>query len=232
MEDKRVKLHGIQRKVAQHMLQSKNEIPHVTTIREVRMDKVAALRGELNRQHPDKKVSFMPFIMCAALAALRRFPVLNASLEGDEIVYHGKVGLGVAVTVGENLVVPVLHDADGMDFDALCEAFFLLTARARDGQLKAPDFRGGTFTISNSGALGGEIFTPIINYPESAILGVGRIRNKPIVEEDGSIVACPMMYLCLSYDHRIINGSQAVQARGVMDEYLRAPRRCLEGANA
>ena len=178
MEQTRVRLRGIQRKVAQHMVQSKNEIPHVTTIREVRMDRISALRTQHNREHPEEHVSFMPYIIAATLAAIRAQPIFNAHLEGEEIVFCSPVNMGIAVTVGENLVVPVIHGASEMDFPRLCAAFHDLTVRAKAGGLKSPDFKDGTFTISNSGALGGEIFTPIINHPQSAILGVGRIRAK------------------------------------------------------
>lgn len=223
MEETRVRLRGIQRKVAQHMVQSKNEIPHVTTIREVRMDKIGELRSQYNQEHPDQHISFMPYIIAATISAIRAQPVFNARLDGEEIVFCTPINMGIAVTVGENLVVPVIHGASEMNFAQLCAAFHDLTVRAKDGLLKSSDFKDGTFTISNSGALGGEIFTPIINHPQSAILGIGRIRQKPIVEETGTIIACPMMYLCLSYDHRIINGSQAVGLLSAIDAFLQTP---------
>jgi len=222
MEDKREKLRGIQRKAAQRLLQSKTEIPHVTTIREVRMDSIVKLRNAINERNPDNKVSYMPFIIKAVIEGIKKYPIFNANLEGDEIVYHKNINMGVAITVGENLIVPVMHNVQDMAFEEICIKFNDLTKRARDNQLKMADFTGGTFTITNSGALGGEIFTPIINYPESAILGLGRIKEKPIVD-NGNIIICPMIYLCLSYDHRIINGSQAVTLLGFIDSFLQNP---------
>jgi pyruvate dehydrogenase E2 component (dihydrolipoamide acetyltransferase) len=223
MENKRVKLRGIQRMVAQRMVKSKTEIPHVTTIREIRMDAVLRLRERLNGENPERKTPLLPFVMMAVVRSIRKYPVFNASLVEDEIVFHDQINLGVAITVGEDLIVPIVKGVQEMSLLELSSAYNELVGRAMSKKLSPHDFEDGTFTISNSGALGGEIFTPIINYPESAILGIGRIQKKPVVEEDGSIAACPMMYLCLSYDHRIINGNQAVRMLGSIDEYLQCP---------
>lgn len=220
MENKIVKLRGIQRQVAMHMVKSKSEIPHVTTIREIRMDHVLNLRKHLKENHPEDKFSVMSFVIQAVINGLNQYPIINANLQEDEITYHEDINIGVAITVGDNLLVPVLKHLQDMDFYEVNEAYNQSVIRSLDKKLTPDDFADGTFTISNSGALGGEIFTPIINYPQSAILGIGRIKEKPAVDPDGSIIPLPMMYLCLSYDHRIINGSQAVGFLGEIEAYL------------
>lgn len=224
MENKRVKLRGIQRQTAQRLVMSKSEIPHVTTIREVRMDSVLARRAGLADESPDQKVSIYPFVIMAVLSGMQKYPVFNANLEADEIVYHENVNIGIAITVGDLLIVPVIKAAQKMTFHQINVACKDVVVRSTRKQLGTQDFVDGTFTITNSGALGGELFTPIINYPQSAILGIGRIKDKPIVADGGSIIACPMMYLCLSYDHRIINGSQAVGMLECIDAFLQDPR--------
>lgn len=222
MESKRVKLRGIQRKVAERLAMSHREIPQVTTIREVSMEVVLSLRKQLSEQS-ETKFSLEPFLILAVLKGMQVNPVFNAQLEKDEIVYFEDANIGVAITVGSDLVVPILKSAQKMTFRELNDAYNDLVARTRTKRLAPEDFSGGTFTITNSGALGGEIFTPIINYPQSAILGVGRIKDKPVVGLERSIVTSPMMYLCLSYDHRIINGSHAVGMLGAIDEFLQKP---------
>lgn len=222
MENRHIKLRGIQRVVAKKMEQS-HTIPRVTTIREVRMDNVDALREKIRIQHPEKKVSYLTFAVAGLTSALEKYPIINSSLVDDEIVFHTDINVGVAITVGENLLVPVIKRVQEMSFYELNDAIAELTARARDGKLTTEDYEDGTVTITNSGSLGGEIFTPLINYPQSSILGIGRIVKKPIVDEWGEIVACPMMYLCFTYDHRIINGSQAVGLLSVIDEFFNSP---------
>jgi pyruvate/2-oxoglutarate dehydrogenase complex dihydrolipoamide acyltransferase (E2) component len=223
MENKRVKLRGIQRQAAHRLVTSKTEIPHVTTIREIRMDSVLRLRAKLTDELPERKVSLYPFTILAVLSGMHKYPIFNANLEGEDIVYHEDANIGVAITVGDNLIVPVIKAAQRMTFTQMNDACNDLVARSLQKKLTTADFQDGTFTITNSGALGGELFTPIINYPQSAILGIGRIKDKPIVMADGSIVACPLMYLCLSYDHRIINGSQAVGMLECIDAYMQGP---------
>lgn len=208
MADRRVRLTGIQRKVAENVSKSASTIPHVTTIREVRADVLMRARERSSEVYG--RLTLMPFVIRAVSSSLREFPVLNASLEGDEIVFHDVVNMGIAVAVGKDLVVPVLHDAGSLGFSELVDRVREVSERARNRKLEPADFRGGTFTISNSGALGGEIFTPIINFPQSGILGIGRVQRKAVVDDDGAIVAREMMYLCLSYDHRIVNGRDAV----------------------
>ena len=222
MEERRIKLRGIQRVVA-HKMEQSHQIPRVTTIREVRMDQVASCRKQLNQKDPEHKVSFMTFAIKGLIQAVKEYPVLNAYLDGEEIVYHDDINISMAVTVGENLVTPVLKNTQNMSFTELNNVIAETTLRARNGKLTKEDYADGTITISNSGSLGGEIFTPLINFPQSAILGIGRIVKKPVVDEKNKIEVCPMMYLCLTYDHRIINGSQAVGALSVIDNYFKNP---------
>ena len=231
MEEKIVKLRGIQRIVAQKMTES-HTIPRVTTIREVRMDSALKARTAWNEAHPDQKASVMAFIIYGMLCGIRKYPVFAAHFEDNAAVYPAELGISVAVAVGDNLVTPVLKVREDMSFAELIEAFAELVRRARNNELKPVDYKGGCMTLSNSGALGGDIFTPLINYPESSILGVGKIEKKVIVDdpEKENIIVCPMMHLCLTYDHRIINGSQAVGFLGEVDNFLQNP--VLEGEQA
>jgi pyruvate dehydrogenase E2 component (dihydrolipoamide acetyltransferase) len=218
MIQRRERLSGIQKKTAEKMCESVRIIPHVTTIREINMSEVVKMKTELS--HKFEKLTYMPFILCGVVAALKEFPIVNARLEKDEIVYTGNLNIGIAVSVGEKLLVPNLKDLQEKSFEEIVTAVNNLSERARSKKLTPDDFQEGTFTVSNSGAFGGDIFTPIINYPESAILGVGIIKKKPIVNKKDEIMICPMMHACLSYDHRIINGSTAVQFLGAIDSYL------------
>ena len=220
--EERVKLKGIQRAVARNM-EKASQIPRVTTIREVRMDKVRDKREELKSLYPDTRISYLSFAMYGLVKACQKNRCLNARLEDDEIVYNSDINISMAVTVGENLLTPVIRQVQNMDFIQLNEAVAELTEKARQNKLTRDDFVDGTITITNSGSLGGEIFTPMINSPQSAILGIGRIKDKPIVDENKNIVVCPMMYLCLTYDHRIINGSQAVGSLGLIEEFFMNP---------
>jgi pyruvate/2-oxoglutarate dehydrogenase complex dihydrolipoamide acyltransferase (E2) component len=219
--EKRIKLRGVQRRVAEQVAKSAFTIPHVTTIREVRMQKVDEVRRNLAGQFG--KLTTMPFIIKAVVSSIRQQPVLNASLDGDDIVLHDSVNIGIAVTVGNDLFVPVMREVQSMAFRNVVESLDDLVDRTRSRKLQLEDLRNATFTITNSGALGGEIFTPIISFPQSAILGIGRIQNKPVVDSNNAIVVCPMMYLCLSYDHRIINGSDAVRFLDAIDRWLQDP---------
>jgi pyruvate dehydrogenase E2 component (dihydrolipoamide acetyltransferase) len=214
----RKRLSGAQRAVARLVAQSASTIPHVTTIREIRMDRVLQAKERLKARF--ERLTVLPFVVLATAKVLKTHPELNASLDGEEAVYHTEINIGVAVAVGADLKVPIIHNAGKLDFEAIVGEVNLLARKAANNAFTIADFRGGTFTISNSGAFGGEIFTPIINYPQSAILGMGRIAPKPVVDADGAIVSRPMMYLCLSYDHRIINGAQAVTFLGELERRL------------
>jgi pyruvate dehydrogenase E2 component (dihydrolipoamide acetyltransferase) len=222
MEYERIKLRGIQKKIAEKMVKSKTTIPHVTTIREVRMDTVVRDRERIKALLGNKNVSYLAFITKAATDSLKDFPLVNSSFDEieSEIIIKKDVNIGLAVSVDDKLLVPVVKKADCLSFVEIIVKINELINKTRSGLLTSEDFQEGTFTITNSGTFGGEIFTPIINYPESAILGIGKIKKKPIVNENNEIIICPMMYLCLSYDHRIINGVTAVKFLGGIEENL------------
>lgn len=220
MKNRTEKLQGFQRKIAEHMLKSKSEIPHVTTIREIHMDHVLSIRKNYNKENLESKLSLMTFVMMAVINGIKIFPIINASLQNENITYYKNINLGIAITIGDKLIVPVIKNLQEMQLLEISDAYNTTVDKAKNNQLTFRDFADGTFTITNSGALGGEIFTPIINYPQSAILGIGRIKQKPIVAPNNVIKPGAMMYLCLSYDHRIINGSQAVSFLNIVDNNL------------
>jgi pyruvate dehydrogenase E2 component (dihydrolipoamide acetyltransferase) len=223
LQEKRIKLRGIQKIIARKMAKSKQTIPHVTTIREVNLDQIVDVRERLKSRFSDRHITYMPFIIKAVAEALKAYPIINSSLDDstDEIIIKGDINIGFAIAVGDNLLVPVIRNVEELDFMDIVEKMDELIKRSRNNQLTPGDFKDGTFTISNSGAYGGEIFTPIINYPESAILGIGKIQKKPVVNEKDEIVISYMIYLCLSYDHRIINGATAVQFLGELEKQLK-----------
>jgi len=224
MMDQRIKLNAIQRKIARKMSESKTIIPHVTTIREIRMDIVTKRRQQLQKELQGKvdKLSFMPFIIKAAADAIKEFPIINSSYDQteNELAIKGQINIGFAVSVEDKLFVPVVKNVGDMSFIELINDVNEMIRKCRDKRISPSDMTGGTFTITNSGSFGGEIFTPIINYPESAILGIGKIQKKAVVDENDNIVIRPMMYACLSYDHRIINGATAVQFLGSLEKHL------------
>ena len=168
----------------------------------------------------------MSFFVRASVEALKRFPLVNACIDGDEIVYHGFYDIGVAVSTERGLVVPVLRDADGLSLAQIEDQIASFGARARDNKLTIEDMSGGTFTISNGGVFGSLLSTPILNPPQTAILGMHKIEQRPVVE-DGEIVARPMMYLAVSYDHRLIDGQEAVRFLVTIKELLEDPARIL-----
>jgi pyruvate/2-oxoglutarate dehydrogenase complex dihydrolipoamide acyltransferase (E2) component len=185
----------------------------VTTVSDVDMTEIAALRKESG-------LSYAAYVVHAGAQALRAFPILNASLAGDQILIKRDIHIGVAVALDRGLVVPVVRFADRKSVEEISREIDALAARARDGRLAPDDLTGGTFTITNSGAFGSLLFTPIINQPEVAILGMGKVAETPAVRE-GQVVVRQVMYLCLSYDHRVVDGAPAVQ-------FLNAVKRGLE----
>ncbi|WP_208590020.1 dihydrolipoamide acetyltransferase family protein [Gracilibacillus suaedae] len=208
---KRVKLEGISKVVAQRMQESASTVPHVTINTEIDMSEVIAMRKSLLpiiEKQTGHRVSFTEIIIKAVAHTLQKYPIINASLVGNEIVYHHVINIGLAVAIDNGLVVPVIKNADQKGLAELTTNSKTLTKEARDGQLKPDAMSNGTFTISNLGMYAVDSFNPIINQPESAILGVGRITEKP-VGIDGEIVLRPIMGLSLSFDHRIINGAPA-----------------------
>jgi len=200
------------KRIAENLLQSQHNTAHLTTFNEVDMSAVMALRGRLKdrieKEH-GVKLTFMPFFAKAASMALAAYPRINAQVDGDTIVYRNYVNLGVAVASDQGLVVPVIKDADRMGMLEFSRALAETAKRARDGKLTMEDLTGGTFTITNGGVFGSLVSTPIINYPQSGILGLHKIQDRPVAV-DGQVVIRPMMYLALSYDHRIVEGQHAV----------------------
>jgi 2-oxoglutarate dehydrogenase E2 component (dihydrolipoamide succinyltransferase) len=168
----------------------------------------------------------MSFFVKACVEALRRFPVVNASVDGNDVVYHEFYDIGVAVSTERGLVVPVLRNADGLSFGEIERAVVGYAGRAREGQLTLDELTGGTFTITNGGVFGSLLSTPILNMPQSAILGMHKIQDRPVVV-DGQVVVRPMMYLALSYDHRLIDGKEAVQFLVAVKESLEDPARLM-----
>ena len=208
-----IPLTGLRRRIAERVSLSRRTAADVTTVADVDMSEVAALRKASG-------FSYTAYVAWAAAQALREFPILNASLVEDRILVKRDIHIGVAVALDQSLVVPVIRSADRKNVGEISREIDELAARARDGQLTPDDLKGSTFTVTNSGAFGSLLFTPIINQPEVAILGMGKVADMPVVR-DGEIVVRKVMYLCLSYDHRVVDGAPAVQ-------FLQAVKRRLE----
>jgi len=207
---------GIRKRIADNLMITKKTMADVTTFAEVNMGRVKAFRENLH-------ISYNAFILKAAALALGDYPIMNSSIEGDKILVKKSVGLCVAVSTKRGLVTPVMHHAERLNLISIAEQLEDYAERGREGKLTADDFAGGTFTVTNSGTYGALFFTPIINSPQSAILGVGKIMMTPIVDENGAIVAAPMMYACLSYDHRVVDGETAVKFLQRIKFYLEHP---------
>ncbi len=227
--EQRVPMSRLRARVAERLLQSQASAAILTTFNEVNMQPVMDLRAK----HKDKfekehgvKLGFMSFFVKAAVYALKKYPIVNASVDGNEIVYHGYFDIGVAVGSPRGLVVPVLRDADQMSFAQIEKVIADLGKRAGEGKLTLEELTGGTFSISNGGVFGSMLSTPIINPPQSAILGIHATKERAVVE-NGQIVARPMNYFALSYDHRIIDGREAVLSLVAMKDALEDPVRLL-----
>jgi len=200
------------RRIAEHLLESQHATAHLTTFNEVDMSAVSAVRDRL-RERVEKehgvKLTYMPFFAKAAALALKAYPAVNAQIEGDTVIYKHYVNLGIAVAADNGLVVPVVKDADQMSMLDFSRALTAVAKRARDGALTMDDLTGGSFTITNGGVFGSLVSTPILNYPQVAILGLHKIQDRPVAIA-GKVEIRPMMYLALSYDHRLVDGQQAV----------------------
>ncbi|MGN0837581.1 MAG: 2-oxo acid dehydrogenase subunit E2 [Pyramidobacter sp.] len=207
---------GIRRRIAENLMVTKQTMADVTTFAEINMSRVKAFRENLH-------LSYNVFILKAAALALQDYPIMNSSIVGDNIAVKKSVGLCVAVATKRGLVTPVMHHAEKMNLISIAEQLEDYAERGRDGKLTAEDFAGGTFTVTNSGTYGALFFTPIINSPQSAILGVGKIMMTPVVNQDGQITAAPMMIGCLSYDHRVVDGETAVKFLQKIKFYLENP---------
>jgi 2-oxoglutarate dehydrogenase E2 component (dihydrolipoamide succinyltransferase) len=225
--EQRVPMSRLRARIAERLVQSQQTAAILTTFNEVNMAPVLELRkkyGERFEKEHGVRLGIMSFFVKAVVYALRKYPIVNASVDGNDIVYHGYYDIGVAVGSPRGLVVPILRDADRMSFAAIEKAVADFGRRAQEGKLALEELAGGTFTISNGGVFGSMLSTPIINPPQSAILGVHATRDRPVVEA-GQIVIRPMNYLALSYDHRIIDGREAVLSLVAIKEALEDPAR-------
>jgi 2-oxoglutarate dehydrogenase E2 component (dihydrolipoamide succinyltransferase) len=227
--EQRVPMSRLRARVAERLVQSQSSNAILTTFNEVNMAPVMAMRKKfLDRFEKEHgvKLGFMSFFVKAAVAALKKYPVLNASVDGNDIVYHGYFDIGIAVGSPRGLVVPILRDADQMSFADVEKKIAEFGQKAKDGKLSLDELSGGTFSISNGGVFGSMLSTPIINPPQSAILGVHATKDRAVVE-DGQVVVRPINYLAMSYDHRIIDGREAVLGLVTMKEALEDPARLL-----
>ena len=227
--EKRVPMTRLRAKVAERLVEAQQTAAMLTTFNEVNMQPIMALRNQykdLFEKRHGVKLGFMPFFVKAACEALKRQPIVNASIDGNDIVYHGYQDVGVAVSSDRGLVVPVLRDVDNMSLADIESAIRTFGANARDGKLAIEDMTGGTFTISNGGVFGSLLSTPILNPPQAAILGMHKIQERPMAV-NGEVVILPMMYLALSYDHRLLDGKEAVTFLVTMKELLEDPARML-----
>ncbi|MBI4831785.1 MAG: 2-oxo acid dehydrogenase subunit E2 [Candidatus Lindowbacteria bacterium] len=208
-----VPLDGMRKAIAEHMVRSKRTSPHVTTVAEADMSAVSALREknkEAFRQKYGVSLTFLPFIIAASVQALKEFPYLNSSLMDDKIILKRYYNIGVSVQTERGLMTPVIRNADRLGIEELAKALDSLARRAREGRLSLNEIQGGTFSVTNPGSYGAIISTPIINQPQAAILGAEKIEKRAVVIDD-AIAIRPMMYLCLSYDHRIVDGATSIQ---------------------
>ncbi len=229
--EQRVPMSRLRARIAERLLQSKNENAILTTFNEVNMGPVMALRKQyaekFEKQH-GVRLGFMGFFVKAACAALQKFPILNASVDGNDIVYHGYIDIGIAVGSPRGLVVPIIRNADQLSIAEIEMKIAEFGAKAKDGKLSMEELSGGTFSISNGGVFGSMLSTPIINPPQSAILGIHATKDRAVVE-NGQVVIRPINYLAMSYDHRIIDGREAVLGLVTMKEALEDPARLLLG---
>ena len=229
--EQRVPMSRLRARVAERLLQSQASNAILTTFNEVNMGPVMALRkqyGERFEKAHGVRLGFMGFFVKAAVAALQKFPIINSSVDGSDIVYHGYIDIGIAVGSPRGLVVPILRDADQMSIADIEKKIGEFGAKAKDGKLSMEDLTGGTFSISNGGVFGSMLSTPIINPPQSAILGIHATKDRPVVE-NGQIVIRPINFLAMSYDHRIVDGREAVLGLVTMKEALEDPARLLLG---
>lgn len=227
--EERVAMTRLRKRAAERLLSAQHENALLTTFNEVNMQPVMDIRArykdEFEKAH-GVKLGFMSFFTKAAVEALKKFPVINASVDGSDIIYHGYFDIGIAVSAPRGLVVPIVRNADQMSFADIESTIRSLGEKARDSKLTMDDLTGGTFTITNGGIFGSLLSTPIINPPQSAILGMHKIQERPVAE-NGEVVVRPVMYLALSYDHRIIDGREAVQFLVSIKEQLEDPARLL-----
>ncbi len=228
--EKRVPMTRLRARIAERLLEASQQTAMLTTFNEVNMQPIMSLRNQykdlFEKTHNGTKLGFMGFFVKAACEALKRFPSVNASIDGSDIVYHGYQDVGVAVSTEKGLVVPVLRDADQSSIAQIENRIRDFGVRARDGKLAIEEIQGGTFTITNGGVFGSLMSTPIINPPQTAILGMHKVQERPMAVK-GQVVILPMMYLALSYDHRLIDGKEAVQFLVTIKDLIEDPARML-----
>ena len=227
--EKRVPLTRLRQRIAEKLLAAQEQNALLTTFNEADMSAIKNLRGQFQDEFLAKhgtKLGFMPFFVKAAVESLKSFPVVNASIDEGDVVYHSYFDIGVAVGSGKGLVVPIIKDADLLSFAEIEKKILDFGERAQTGKLSVEELTGGTFTISNGGIYGSLLSTPIINTPQSAILGMHKIQDRPVVK-NGEITIKPMMYLALTYDHRLIDGREAVQFLDSLKSCLEEPSRIL-----
>jgi 2-oxoglutarate dehydrogenase E2 component (dihydrolipoamide succinyltransferase) len=227
--EERVPMTRLRKRVAERLVEAQQTAAILTTFNEVNLQAVSDLRVRyreaFEKQH-DVRLGFMSFFVKASVEALKQYPIINATVDGDDILYHGYFDIGIAVSSPRGLVVPILRDADQLNFATIEKSIKDFGIKAKEGSLSYEDLTGGTFSITNGGVFGSMLSTPILNPPQSAILGMHSIQQRPVVEK-GEIVIRPMMYLALSYDHRIIDGRDAVQFLVTIKQLLEDPSRLL-----
>ena len=227
--EKRVPMTRLRNTIAQRLVSVQQETAMLTTFNEVDMQPIKELRSkygqEFEKQH-GIKLGFMGFFVIAAVQALKKFPIVNASIDGSDVVYHGYQDIGVAVSTDRGLVVPIIKDADTKSLPELEKSILEYSEKARDSKLTIDEMQGGTFTISNGGVFGSLLSTPILNAPQTAILGMHAIQDRPVAL-NGEVVIRPMMYLAMSYDHRLLDGKEAVRFLVSIKEQLESPERLL-----
>jgi len=229
VREHREKMTTRRRRIAENLLQAQHSTAHLTTFNEIDMSEISALRVRMKDRAEKEfgvKLSFMPFFAKASVLALKAFPLVNAQLDGDSIVYKEYVNLGIAVASEAGLVVPNVKDADRLGIIGISREIAAVAKRARDAKLTMDDLTGGTFTITNGGVFGSLLSTPIINYPQVAILGLHKIQDRPMAV-DGNVEIRPMMYTALTYDHRIIDGQVAVLFLVKLKELMEDPASML-----
>ena len=229
--EERVPMTRMRKRIAERLMESKNSIAMLTSFNEVNLSQVMKMRKAMQDDFVKTygtKLGFMSFFAKAAANALQRHPIINASVDGDDIIYHGYADISVAVSTDKGLVTPVLRNVERMNFAEIEDGIATFAKQAREGGLKLEDLQGGTFTITNGGTFGSLFSTPIVNPPQSAILGMHAIKDRAVVE-NGQVVAAPMMYIALSYDHRIIDGKDAVLFLVDIKNQLENPSRMLLG---
>ncbi|HET6656027.1 MAG TPA: 2-oxoglutarate dehydrogenase complex dihydrolipoyllysine-residue succinyltransferase [Gammaproteobacteria bacterium] len=228
-EERRVPMTRLRARIAERMVESQTNAALLTSFNEIDMTEVMALRSQYKTKFEERhgvRLGFQSFFVKAAVEALKQYPVINASVEGSDIIYHDYWDIGIAVSTERGLMVPILRDADQMTFAEVEAGVRDYAKKARDGKLGLDDLTGGTFTITNGGVFGSLMSTPIINPPQSGILGMHKIQERPMVV-DGEIVARPMMYIAITYDHRIVDGKEAVQFLVAIKEALEDPARLM-----